>query len=383
MASRGLGSLLVFGLALTGCGATSGNSSVKATGKLLSIYVSTQSGAATDPQTRDVINAELLAFQQHASEVRPPYSLRLVPVTAATLSDNGRRAINNKGSIAYVGEILPATSADSAGITNAQDLLEVSPTDTALEFTTKTAAISDTPDRYYESLSTYGKTFARVVPNGRIEAKAQIQEMQSLGVKRLYIADDGTPYGRALALAMRQDAGSAVTLTTNPSSADAMFFASASPSSAARAFNARVAQNPSLKLFGPSGLDSPLLVSALGPAARNLFVSSPGIPNASLTPAGQQFVTDFKAKYGHQPASEAIFGYEAMAAVIDVIHKAGQDANNRRTVVQDFFAIKDRPQSVLGPYSINAAGDTSLASFEFNRVRAGALVPFTSVSVQG
>ena len=41
----------------------------------------------------------------------------------------------------------------------------------------------------------------------RVEAKAQVQEMRALGVTKLYVADDGSPYGEAIAA--RGQAGAA------------------------------------------------------------------------------------------------------------------------------------------------------------------------------
>jgi branched-chain amino acid transport system substrate-binding protein len=88
------------------------------------------------------------------------------------------------------------------------------------------------------------------------------------------------------------------------------------------------------------------------------------------------------AAYQHAPVPEAIFGYEAMASLIDVLKQAGGSANDRATVVRDFFAIKNR-SSVVGTYSINANGDTTLAPFVFNHLRAGKLVPFKFLQPQG
>jgi ABC-type branched-subunit amino acid transport system substrate-binding protein len=367
---------------IAGCGAAStGNSSVTVSGKTLSIYLSAPAGAAANPQVQDVLDAEQLAWTQHAQEVTA-FKVQLKPITAAKLSDNGRTAISDTKAIAYLGEIVPGNSADSAGITNAQDLLTVSPTDTALELTQKTAAISDTPNRYYESLSTYGKTFARVVPSGAAEAKAQVQEMKALGVKQLAIANDGSPYGAAIALAVKQAAAPSITVATSPSGADGFFYGSDSPATAAHAFSTAAAANPNLKLFGPSALDSSALVSALG-SAKNVYISSPGFLPANLTPAGQQFVSAFKSTYHHTPASGAIFGYEAMSAVLGVLHEAGAGANDRQTVVKDFFALRNPPSSVLGSYAINASGDTSAAPFVFSRLKAGALVPFAFVQPSG
>jgi branched-chain amino acid transport system substrate-binding protein len=98
--------------------------------------------------------------------------------------------------------------------------------------------------------------------------------------------------------------------------------------------------------------------------------------------AKTRFVQPFVAAYHHQPAPQAIFGYEAMSALLSVLTKAGTSANDRQTVVHDFFAIRNR-NSVLGSYSINANGDTSIAPFVFSRIVRGKLVPFRSVQVQG
>jgi branched-chain amino acid transport system substrate-binding protein len=67
-----------------------------------------------------------------------------------------------------------------------------------------------------------------------------------------------------------------------------------------------------------------------------------------------------------------------MSAVLSVLKEAGTSAGNRSTVVHDFFAIKNR-QSVLGTYSIDSDGDTSLAPFVFARLKSGQLVPVASV----
>ena len=84
----------------------------------------------------------------------------------------------------------------------------------------------------------------------------------------------------------------------------------------------------------------------------------------------------------HQPAPQAIFGYEAMAAVMAVLHEAGSSAANRNTVVKDFYKLRNRA-SALGTYSINSNGDTSIAPFVIDRVRAGQLVPYKAVQEQG
>lgn len=350
-------------------------------GNVLRIYVS---AASTDqPEVaQDVLDAEQLAFNQGPHTVGT-FAIRMRTVRGSTLSEQARTVIQDTSSVAYLGEIVPGSSYASLGITNALDILQVSPTDTALELTQATPAVPTAPDEYYESLGTYGRTFARVVPSSAAEAKAQVQEMQSLGVTRLYVSSDGSDYGRAIAYAVSHDVASGITVVSSPADADGVFYGSASPAVAARFFNGVAGSNPSAKLFGPSALAAPRFISALSSASvRNLYISVPGFRLADLNQAGSAFELKFTATYGHTPAPQAIFGYEAMSAVLAVLKEAGASANNRTTVVHDFFAISKR-QSVLGTYSINSNGDTSIAPFVFSRLQHGQLVPFKSVPAQG
>jgi len=351
-------------------------------GKSLTIYAGSPPAGGGGQPAQDVLDAEQLALQQTGSSFGD-FSVKLVKLNGNKISDNARMAIQDKTAIAYLGELVPGSSADSLGITNAQDLLQVSPTDTAIALTESTPAVPGSPKVYYESQKTYGYTFARVAPTGALEAAAVASAMQALRVSKLYVTDDGGDYGKALALAVRNHAASAgISLTSAGSGADAVFYAGSSDSAAAGFFNRMAMAQPAAKLFGPSALSDSTFAGALSSQAQsNVYISSPGFYK-NLTPAGQKFESAFQATYGHPPAPQAIFGYEAMAAVLAVLREAGNSANDRATVVKDFFAIKNR-QSVLGTYSINSSGDISLAPFVISRISGGQLVPFKALQEQG
>src|ERR1700758_2799049 len=341
-------------LAVTGCSSQS-NSAVSVTGSTLTIYGSQGGrgqGSAGGPAAADVLDAEKLALQQNGSKVGK-YTVSFVPLHGAELSDNPRTAVQNQSAIAYLGEIMPGTSQVSVEITNELDLLQVSPTDTAVYLTQPTAVVPGAPGKYYPSNSSYHETFARVVPNTAQEAKAIVSEMQALHLSKLYVADGGQPYGAPIALEVRQDAPAhGLTVQSSPSGADAVFYGGNSVSAATAAVDRAADASPSAKLFAPSALYDATFAGGLSASAqRNLYVSSPGFTAKTLTPAGKQFESSFASAYGHAPAPEAIFGYEAMAAVLAVIKEAGASAGNRAAVVSDFRSIKDRT-SVLGTYSI-------------------------------
>jgi branched-chain amino acid transport system substrate-binding protein len=367
--------------AVTGCTAPASNKTVS--GGTLTVYAAVPPGGAGGQQAQDVLAAEQLAYQQSGGKVGS-FRLRFVKLDGKQISDNARTVIQDVNAIAYLGEVIPGQSADSLGITNAQDILQVTPTDTAAALTQVTAAVPKSPNRYYESLSSNGRTFARVVPTTALEAKAQVQEMRAMNVSKLLIATDGTQYGAALAQAMRSNAASAsIAVQSTASGADGVFYAGSSAPAATRLFDATASSSPTVKLFAPSSLADSAFAGQLSSSARNVYVSVPGfLPGGLTASARTRFVAPFVAAYHRTPAPQAIFGYEAMSAVLAVLREAGSSAGDRSTVVHDFFAIKNR-NSVLGTYSINANGDTNLAPFVFSRVVAGKLVPTKFVQVQG
>ena len=371
-------------LAVAGCGNTSSGSSSNSTtitGNTLNIYISEPPQFKSDPAAVDVIDAEKLAYSVNRGEVKD-FKLGVYTVPGQQVSDNARSAIENDDTIAYLGEIDPGTSDQSVGITNAQDILQVSPTDTAVELGPGSPVIVGSPQSYFESWGTYGRTFARLVPTSAQEAVAQVDEMKSLGVSTLYVGDDGSDYGRVIAAAVRKDAKTAgITVQTSLSGADGVFYGVQSPSAAAKFFSGVAATDAKAKLFGPSSLNNGLFTEAV-PNLHNLYVTIPGFMPSQLNADGKTFDKAFATAYGHEPNVEAIFGYEAMSALLAVLKKAGENANNRTDVIKDFLKLS-QSQSVLGSYSIDSSGNTSLDAFVIAKLSDGTLVPFKAASTQG
>ncbi|MGH2914859.1 MAG: hypothetical protein ACRET5_00680 [Steroidobacteraceae bacterium] len=358
-------------IAVAGCGQATG-SAVNVSGHRLMVYISSQAGGGQ--AAADVVHAERLAFAQAGGAKIATFTLGVKVLDKPTVSDDARAAIEDKTAIAYLGEIEPGTSQVSVQITNQLDLLQVSPTDTAVYLTQPTSAVGGAPGRWYPSGSSYHQTFARVVPTTKQEAAAIVAKLQALNVSKLHLLSDGQPYGASLTAAIRADApAKGVTLAPAAAGAGAVLYAGNSASAATRALDRAAAASPTAKLFAPSALYSDAFVAGLSAAAQaNLYVSSPGFTAGKRNAAAKRFESSFDSTYGHDPAPEAIFGYEAMAAVLAVLREAGSHANDRAVVVKDFLALKDR-QSVLGTYSLHG-GDTSLAPFVFARVQGGRLV---------
>jgi branched-chain amino acid transport system substrate-binding protein len=384
-ALAGSGVACIAALAIAGCSAagsssSSSSSSTTVSGNTLTIYLSEPTDLSSNTAAQDIIHAEQMAYSAHHGEVNA-FKLDLQTVRAKTLTDNARAAIIDPTTIAYMGEIAPGESDDTVGITNALDVLQVSPTDNALELSQNTPAVSGGYKNFFEQWSTYGRTFARVAPSGTTEAQALVTEMKSLGVTKLYVGNDGSDYGKALAEAVRSDAhGAGLTIESSTGEeVNGYFYGARSPAAAAKFFNHVAGMSPDAKLFGSSSLNTSAFSSAVSGSVRNLYVSIPGYLPKDLPAEGKSFVTLFKSTYGHAPNVEAIFGFEAMSSLLQVLKAEGAKANNRGDVVRAFLAQRN-VQSVLGTYSMDKSGNTSLNAFVFARLRGGRLVPFAAAA---
>jgi ABC-type branched-subunit amino acid transport system substrate-binding protein len=84
-------------------------------------------------------------------------------------------------------------------------------------------------------------------------------------------------------------------------------------------------------------------------------------------PAAQAFYAAFRARYGKEAEPYALQGYEAMSVTLDAIRRAGAKGNDRASVIAAFRATTDR-DSVLGRYSIDPNGDTTLSTYGVLRI---------------
>ena len=71
-----------------------------------------------------------------------------------------------------------------------------------------------------------------------------------------------------------------------------------------------------------------------------------------------------------------------MKVALLAIQNAGDKGNDRQAVIDAFFKIKDR-DSVLGKYSIDENGDTTLSDYGADKVQSGKLVFDKVLKAQG
>jgi branched-chain amino acid transport system substrate-binding protein len=390
--------VLVLGAAATGCGDDDKRSAVKTGPDTLTIYSSLPLQGPDRARARDMVNAIKLVLQEAGGKVGP-FTITYVSLDAAKpgattwtgdkVMDNARQAVRDLNSIAYIGDRDSAATALSVPLTNEGHVLQVSPSST-YDGLTRASRRQGEPDRFYPSGE---RTFGRIVPADHVQAAALIGYMKVVGARSLALLADRAIYGGGLAdevekAAARQgirvyDSGhidaskddlSGPARAVAETGADAFLFAGTTDTGAAAIFNAVAAAAPSMRLFGPAAVADQAFADALSAAVqRRMRVTTSALPPRLLPPAARAFRDRFRTTFGRQPAPEALQAYEAASAVLHAIRAAGEKGNDRRAVTKAFFAIRDR-DSVLGRYSIDRFGDTSLSRYAGNRLSGSEFV---------
>jgi len=365
----------------------------------LTIYSSLPLQGDSRPQSTDVVNGEKLALEEAGGKVGK-FTIKYVSLDDATAaagkwdpgqtSADARKAAQDASTIAYLGEFNSGASAISIPILNEANVLQVSPSNTYVGLTRSEGADKGEPDKYYPA----GKrTFGRVVPADHIQAAAQVTYQKDQGCKKTYILNDKEVYGKGIAVQVANigkaqglaiagndgidtKAANFRSLATKikSSGADCMFFGGITQNKGVQVFKDVGAANPTMKLFGPDGVAESAFSTKLGSSVeKNTYITNPTLDPKLYPPAAQDFFAKFKQKFGNDPQPYAIYGYEAMKVALLAIQNAGDKGNDRQAVIDAFFKIKDR-DSVLGKYSIDENGDTTLSDYGADRVEGGKLV---------
>ena len=391
----------VAGLAfsLTACGGKAEDDGGPQTGsRTVTIYSSLPLYGPERERSQDMVNAIKLALEDAGGKAGV-LNVTYVSFDSSTreegtwtsdrVLDNARQAVRDINAIAYIGDRDSAATALSLPLTNEGNILQVSPTSAYDGLTRAGGVRTGEPERFYPSGR---RTFGRMVPADHVQASALVGYMKDEGVRTLAVLGDRELDGGGIADQVSKAAAAQdievidkgrIDATTGDltghaadvaaTDADAFLFAGASDTGAARMFRSVAAVTTRMLLFGPSGVAAPSFLQALNPGVqRRMRITTPTLPPQLLPASARSFRARFRTAFGRQPAPEALLSYEATQAILSSIREAGAKGNDRNAVIKAFLGISDR-RSVLGSYSIDRNGDTSLSRFAGNRVRRSRL----------
>jgi branched-chain amino acid transport system substrate-binding protein len=371
--------LLASTFVLAACGDDDGVDESLILGDTLTVYSSVPLRGPYAEVSRDIVRAEKLALKEAGGRAGD-YSVSFASLDGAdpetgrwspgVVASNARKAVQDRQTIAYLGELETGASAISVPILNEGGILQVSPRDTFGGLTSRGAR--GEPDKYYPSGM---RTFARVVPGDDEQARELIETMRSDGVQRLMLADDrelgGTSLGDRLTrladgagievvdrarLEPDDDADDGIEVPdglgrdVRSERADAFLYAGTYRPFAVDVLKSVHAANPGVRLYGADDLAlAPELPERAGRAGRRLVLTGVEAPEGTDVAA---FGRAFEREYGVKPHPQAVFGYRAMRLVLDSVRRAGPDAKSRRRVIKEALEQARSPRSRFGRFKV-------------------------------
>jgi branched-chain amino acid transport system substrate-binding protein len=365
-------------------------------GKQLTVYSSLPLQGPAAAISQQIVGGEKLALSDAGGRVGP------FIVSYASLNDssptrgewdpgvtaaNAKAAAQDPTTIAYLGDYNSGATAVSLPLVNAAGILQVSPASPYVGLTSALDSGQDEPERFYP---TGRRTFGRVAPGDPVQAAAQVALLSRLGVRRLYVLADEDPFDQPLAQIVAADAqaaGIAVsgsdTIAIAPgasftgevakiteSGAQAVFSSATATREAAQLWRELHAADPTLTLLGSGTMLNSVFTSRLGSAEGRAFIGTLALSLRLYPPSAQRILRLYRRRFAATPGPYVLYGYEAMSVVLAAIRAAGAHGDDRRSVIDRFFATRNR-DSALGAYSIRPSGETTLSRYAIDRVVKG------------
>jgi len=246
------------------------------------------------------------------------------------------------------------------------------------------------PDKYYP---TGTRNYARVVADDNVQGAANALWAKQLGKTKIFVLNDKQTYGYGVAFSFRaaakklglqvvgfqgwdakQSSYEALANSIKQSGADAIFLGGIICNNGAKLIKDLKAGVPGATLIAPDGFSDP---KSNTPAFDGFYASVAGSPPSALKGEGAAFVKDFKKQIGATPNPYSAYGAQAMLVMLNAIEKSD---GTRPSVTENLFGQKVT-NGILGTFSINEAGDTSLKPITIYQQKAGELVPQKTISV--
>jgi branched-chain amino acid transport system substrate-binding protein len=240
--------------------------------------------------------------------------------------------------------------------------------------------------------------YFRVVPADDIQGEVAATWAKELGVKKVFVLHDRELYGKGVADVFKRacvrlgiqvvgyegidpKAANYRSLVTKIKSAgaDMVYFGGTTQTNAGQIAKDLVAGGAKVKLMVPDGCREQALIESAGKDNLNdrAYVTFGGLPPDQLKGRGKEFYENYKKKYNAEPEAYAVYGYEAARVVLEGIKRAGK--KDRAAITDAITNLRDF-DGVLGKWSFDQNGDTSLKVMAVEEIKDG---KFTPVKIVG
>ncbi len=373
--------------------------------KTLTVFSSLPLQGASRPQTTAMVNGIKLALEQ-ADNKAGDFTIKYESLDDSTAQAgswtpeatqaNASKAAQDDTTAVYIGEFNSGASAISIPVLNEGGVPQISPANTAVGLTSdEPGANPGEPDKYYPAQAEFGRTYTRIVPKDTIQGAALATVMKEDGCTAVQLTNDKEVYGAGLARNIESSAeAQGLKIVSNEAidknapnyrslaskakgaGADCFIYSGITANNAVQLYKDFSAALPDAKLYGPDGVAESGFADPKEGGIPADVASKVKVTVATLSPdeypaEGQDFFSQFSEKYGEpNPDPYAIYGYEAMRLALDAIERSG--TGEKADIVKALFETKDR-ESVLGTYSIDENGDTTLTDYGVYTIDGGEL----------
>jgi len=368
----------------------------------VTVYSSLPLQGASRPQTTAMVSGIRLALKETNNKAGN-FTIKYQSLDDSTAqagtwtpeatSQNARKAAQDEKVGVYIGEFNSGASAVSIPILSDAKVPQISPANTAVGLTSdEPGADKGEPTKYYPSGF---RNYVRIVPKDTIQGSALATVMKEDGCTKVAMANDREVYGAGLARNIENSAKEqeldilfndgidpkaanyrSLASRAEAQDADCFVYSGITANNAVQLFKDFEAALPNAKLYGPdgvaeSGFADPKEGGIPASVAGKVKVTVATLDPASYPPEGREFFEAFEREYNEpNPDPYAIYGYEAMRLAIDAIERS--ETGKKEDIVKALFATKDR-SSVLGTYSIDENGDTTLTDYGVYSIEGGEL----------
>lgn len=315
--------------------------------------------------------------------------------TAEKESANASQAIKDPDVMVYIGTYNSGAAKISMPELNRAGILMISPANTWPGLTKPGKGDPGEPEKYRPS----GKiNFTRVVPADDMQGPAGADWAKKLGLQKVFILDDREVYGKGIAdlfHARAEEIGLKILghegidaqaqefkpLMTKIKAAgpQLVYFGGTTQTKAGQLVKDMLAVGLDAKFMAPDGCFEDAFIASAGAENVNnrALLTFGGLPADQLQGKGKVFVENYKKKYGKDPEAYAAYGYECGKAALEAIRRAGK--KDREAIRMAGTTLRNF-EGVLGKWSFDKNGDTTLRTMSGNTVKDG---KFAFVTVLG
>jgi branched-chain amino acid transport system substrate-binding protein len=302
-------------------------------------------------------------------------------------AENANKAVNDADVMVYIGTFNSGAAKVSIPILNRANLAMLSPANTYPGLTKPGKGEANEPAAYQPS----GKpNYARVVPADDLQGAVGAAWAKQIGASKVYVLDDTELYGHGIAVVFADTAKKiglnlvggpegidpkasdyrALATKIRGTSPDLVYFGGITQNNAGKLLkDLRGVLGDNVKFMGPDGIYEEAFLKDAGDAAEGAYITFGGVSPKKLTGKGAEWYSNYKKKFNDsEPEAYAGYGYESMKVALDAIARAG--TKDRAKIRDAMFATKDY-DGVLGKWSFDANGDTTLTQMSGRQVKGG------------